>query len=139
MTTSTAITAQGSVLKIDNSTPGTADVTINNVLSFSGFDGEASEIDITNLTSTAKEKMAGLQDFGNFNFEIHPDYSDTGQGVLRSAQASGATKTFELTLSDSTVIDFTGVVRNAQSITGGVDAPLAGSVTISVSGSITIT
>ena len=136
---STAITAQGSTLEIDDVTPGTADQAIGNVISFSGFDGEASELDITNLDSTAKEKMAGLQDFGNFSFEFHPDYSDSGQDALRAAQASGALKTFQLTLSDATTIDFTGVVKNAQSITGGVDAPLAGSAAISVSGSITIT
>ena len=136
---STAITAQGSVLKIDIATPGTADIAIANIISFSGFDGEASELDITNLSSTAKEKLAGLQDFGNFSFEMHPEYGDAGQDELRASQADGSLKTFELTLSDSTVIDFTGVVRNAQAITGGVDAPLAGSVSISVSGNITIT
>lgn len=136
---SSAITAQGSTLEIDVSTEGTADVGISNVISFSGFDGEASEIDITNMSSTAKEKLAGLQDFGNFTFEFHPDYSDAGQNALRSAQASGATKTFLLTLSDATEVEFTGVVRNAQSITGGVDAALSGSCSISISGAITIT
>ena len=136
---SSAITAQGSVLKLDVAIPGTIDTAISNIISFQGFDGEASEIDITNLDSTAKEKMAGLQDFGNFSFEFHPKYGDAGQDNLRAAQASGAIKTFELTLSDATVIDFTGIVKNAQSITGGVDAPLAGSCSIAVSGSITIT
>lgn len=136
---STAITAQGSTLEIDDAIPGTADTAISNVVSFTGFDGEASELDITNLDSTAKEKLAGLQDFGNFSFEMHPDYSDSGQDALRAAQASGALKTFQLTLSDATTIDFTGVVKNAQAVTGGVDAPLAGSCTISISGAITIT
>lgn len=136
---STAITAQGSTLQIDGTTPGTADVAISNVISFSGFDGEASEIDITNLDSTAKEKMAGLQDFGNFSFEFHPDYSDAGQDDLRDAQASGDLKTFLLTLSDATTVGFTAVVKNSQAISGGVDAPLAGSCSLSVSGSITIT
>lgn len=136
---STAITAQGTTLEIDNTTQGTADQAIANVISYAGFDGEASEIDITNMSSTAKEKLAGLQDFGNFTFEFHPDYSDAGQEALRAAQTSGALKTFQLTLSDATTIDFTGVVRNAQALNGAVDSALTSSCTISVSGAITIT
>lgn len=136
--TSTAITAQGSTLQIDNDTPGTADEAISNVVSFSGFDGEASEIDVTNLDSTAKEFLLGLQDFGSFTFEFHPDYTDAGQNALRAAQTSGNVKTFLLTLSDTTTVAFTAYVKNAQAASGGVDAALAGSASLKISGAITI-
>lgn len=136
---STAISAQGSTLQIDNTTPGTPDVAIANLISFSGLDGEATEIDRTNMSSTAKEKLIGLQDFGNFTFEMDPDYTDTGQNTLRSAQGSGSTKAFLLTLPNGVTLAFSGFVRNASSITGGVDAKLGGNVAISIDGAVTVT
>lgn len=135
---STAITAQGSTLQIDNDTPGTPDTAISNIVSYSGFDGEASEIDTTNLDSVAKEYLIGLQDFGSFSFEFHPDYTDAGQNVLRAAQTSGATKTFLLTLSDTTTIQFTALVKNAQAVSGGVDATHNGTANLKITGAITI-
>lgn len=136
---STAISAQGATVQIDDSTQGTADVNIANVKSFSGLDGEASEIDVTNLQSTAKEYRLGLQDFGSFSMEINPDYSDSGQNVLRAAQASGAVKTFLVTLPGGTTLEFEGIVKNASSISGGVDAVLDGSVSIRITGDVTVT
>jgi hypothetical protein len=136
---STAISAQGSTLKIENLTPGTADVVIENVVSFTGFDGEAGEIDITNLSSTAKEKLSGLKDFGSFSFEWHPDYSATGQNLVRATSGTGAQKTFQIDLPDATTIEFLGSVKNADSVNGSVDAALTGSVSIAVSGDITVT
>jgi len=46
---------------------------VSNVKSFNGFDGASSEIDVTNLDSTAKEVRLGLQDFGKLSFDINPD------------------------------------------------------------------
>jgi len=136
---STAIAAQGATLEIDIAVPGTPDTAIANIKSFSGFDGESGEIDVTNLDSTAKEYRAGLQDFGSFSLEWNPDYSDAGQNNMRSAQASGAVKTFLLTLPNGTTAQFAGIVKNASSISGGVDAVLDGSVSIKVTGAVTIT
>ena len=136
---STAIAAQGATLEIDIAVPGTPDTAIANIKSFSGFDGEAGEIDVTNLDSAAKEYRAGLQDFGSFSLEWNPDYSDAGQNNMRTAQASGAVKTFLLTLPNGTTAQFAGIVKNASSISGGVDAVLDGSVSIKVTGAVTIT
>lgn len=136
---STAIAAQGATLEIDVAVAGTPDTAIKNIKSFSGFDGEAGEIDVTNLDSTAKEYRAGLQDFGSFSLEWNPDYADAGQNDMRSAQASGAVKTFLLTLPNGTTAQFAGIVKNASSISGGVDAVLDGSVSIKITGSVTIT
>ena len=134
---STAISAQGTTFEVDDVTPGTADVAVGNMKTYSGFDGEAGEIDITNLSSTAKEFRLGLQDFGSFSLDINPDYSDAGQNVLRAAQASGAVKTFELTLSDGTTATFQGLVKNASAVSGGVDATHDGTVSIKITGTVT--
>lgn len=136
---STAISAQGSSLKIQGLTPGTADIVIENVTSFTGFDGEAGEIDITNLASTAKEKLSGLKDFGNFSFEWHPDYSAVGQNKVRDNAGTGTAVTFQLDLPDSTKIKFQGSVKNADSVNGAVDSALTGSVSIAITGDIIIT
>lgn len=136
---STAAYLQGTTLKVDDTTPGTADVAIGNIKSFSGFDGETAEIDVTNLSSTAKEYRAGLQDFGSFSLDVNPDYSDSGQAVLRAAQASGAVKTFELELPNGVKAAFQGVVKNAQAVNGSVDTVLEGSISIRVTGAVTFT
>jgi Lambda phage tail tube protein, TTP len=130
---------QGSTLHVDDVTPGTPDRKVDNIKSVSGFDGEAGEIDSSDLDSTAKEVMSGLQDFGGFSVEWHPDWSDQGQSVCRSAQQNGATKTFLLTLPNGWTAEFSAIVKNAQSINGGVDQIIAGGMTLKVSGEPTIT
>lgn len=132
---SSAITAQGSTLSI-----GGTPTPIENVISFSGFDGEAAEIDVTNLASTAKEFLAGLSDPGSFSFEFHPNFlsATAGQDALRSAALSGAVTDFELELSDGVKIDFQATVRNALSSSGGVDAALSGSASLRITGPVTI-
>lgn len=136
---STAIKAQGSTLQVDTSTPGTPDTAIANLKSFSGFDGEASEIDVSNLSSTSKEFQIGLTDSGTFSLEWHPDYSDSGQNAVRSAQATGSVKAFLLTLPNGSTAAFDGLVKSAGAISGGVDGVVDGSVSIKITGDVTIT
>lgn len=135
---STAINAQGATLEVDVAIAGTPDTEIANLKSFSGFDGEASEIDVSNLSSTSKEFRLGLKDSGSFGIEWHPDYSDAGQNDVRAAESSGATKTFRLTLPNGTTATFAGLVKNAGSISGGVDGVVDGSVAIKITGDVTI-
>lgn len=109
---------------------------VKNLKSFSGFDGSASELDKTNLDSTAKEIGMGLIDNGNFTVEIDVDRADAGQAALRSAQVAGAIKTFKLTLPNSKTATFTGYVKKF-SEQGGVDAIVKGSVDLRISGAVT--
>ena len=62
-TTGLTITAAGTATSVSFTA-------IANVKSFSGFDGSASEIDVTNLDSTAKEFKLGLVDSGSLSMEI---------------------------------------------------------------------
>lgn len=94
---------------------------INNVKSFSGFDGQASELDKTNLASTAKEIALGLVDYGQFSFDVDYDFSDAGQAAVLAAQASGILKTFKLTLPDTHTASFSAYVKRLPAA-GGVDA-----------------
>jgi hypothetical protein len=110
---------------------------VANVKTFSGFDGEAAEIDVTNLSSTAKEFRTGLQDFGSFSFDWDVDYANAGQNAVRAAQASGSVKDFKLTLPNASTASFTGLVKNATNVSGGVDQVVGGSVSIKITGTVT--
>lgn len=129
-TTGKTITASGTA------TPNTY-TSVANINTFSGFDGQASEIDATNLGSTAKEFLIGIPDSGQFMVEVDQDFSDNGQNALRAAQTASASKNFKLNLPNGKVASFTGFVKKI-STAGGVDAVIKSSVDIRISGAITI-
>lgn len=125
--------AQGATLSIDDS--GGTPVLIECISSFSGFDGQASDIDITCLTSTAKEFRQGLQDFGQFTIDVMRDPNDPGQAELDAAKAAQATRTFILTLASGDVATFDGYVKSFTTA-GAIDAVLTGTATIKVTGNV---
>jgi len=132
-----AIETQGLLFKIGASgeSPG-ALTEIKEVVSFSGFDGSAAEIDTTNLQSTAKEFLMGLQDFGNFTVEVNHLPTDAGQVEARAAKASRVQKAFEVTFSDASTATFEGFVLS-NPLSGGVDAKVDGSFVIRITGNVT--
>ncbi len=93
---------------------------IGNLKSFKGFDGQANEIDKTNLASKAKEFMLGLQDFGHFTFDVDKDFDDPGQVACSTAKRAGALKSFKLTLPNGRTATFDAYVKN-DPLDGGVD------------------
>lgn len=111
---------------------------VANVKTFTGFDGAASEIDVTNLASLAKEYRLGLTDPGHINFTMDQDLGDAGQLALRSHQASGAIANFKLILPAGTTptAAFTAFVKKITS-DGGVDQVVKSSVEMRVSGAVT--
>ena len=109
---------------------------VANVRTFSGFDGAASEIDVTNLDSIAKEFRLGLSDPGQFTFEIDYDSANAGHIALRARQTSGVLSNFKLTLPNGGVITFFAYVKKF-SLGGGVDAVAKTSVDLRITGSIT--
>lgn len=109
---------------------------IANLHDFSGFDGSASEIDVTNMSSTAKEFRLGLTDPGQFSINIDYDGSNAGHVALRAKQVSGALTPFQLTLPNTSVITFSGFVKKF-SLAGGVDAVAKTAVDIRISGAVT--
>jgi|SRR3990172_2298203 len=134
---SSALETQGFTLGISAS--GTSPITYTNILeitSFSGFDGAAAEIDVTHLSSTAKEFIMGLQDFGQFTIETSYLPADTGQDLLRTAKGNRDLHYFKATFSDASTATFTGYVLSAP-VSGGVDAKVDGSFVIRISGDVT--
>ncbi|SFB02699.1 Phage tail tube protein, TTP [Collimonas sp. OK607] len=127
-TTGKTITAAGSATS-------TTFTNIANVRTFSGFDGSASEIDVTNLDSIAKEFRLGLTDPGQFTFEIDYDSDNAGHIALRARQISGTLSNFKLTLPNATVITFSAYVKKF-SLGGGVDAVAKTAVDLRISGAV---
>ena len=134
---SDALETQGFTLEIGNvgDSPGSM-TEIKEITAFNGFDGQAAEIDVTHLQSTAKEFIMGLQDFGQFQVDVNYLPDDPGQAEARAAKASRTIKDFLATFSDSTTAAFSGYVLSAP-ISGGVDAKVDGSFVIRITGDVT--
>lgn len=134
---SDAIVSQGFKLEIGDVGESPAELTeIKEIKSFTAFEGQAAEIDVTNLQSSAKEYIMGLQDFGGFSVDANHLASDPGQDEARTAKAGGTKKTFVATFSDGETAAFDGfVLSNARS--GAVDAAVEGGFNIKITGSVT--
>jgi len=133
---SDALETQGFKLEIGNGSSPLGFTEVKEIVSFQGFDGEASEIDVTHLQSTAKEFRMGLQDFGNFSVETNYLPNDPGQDLVRAAKASRVIHNFRATFSDASTATFTAFVKSAP-VSGGVDAKLDGSFSLRISGNVT--
>ena len=113
--------------------------TVNNLLSFSGFDGSAAELDRTNMSSTAKEYILGLIDSGQFSIELHVDNNDAGQAALRAKQGGAATS-FRLVLPGAVsnlTYTFSGLVKKF-AVTGGVDQLVKATADLRITGAVTL-
>lgn len=128
-TTGKTITAAGTITPLSWTK-------VENLVSFNGFDGQASELDVTDLDSTAKEFMLGLQDWGTFSFDVNRDFNDAGQQAVDAAKRAGAQKAFKLTLPNGKTKTFNGYVKNSP-LEGGVDQVLKTSgVTLRITGDV---
>jgi len=137
MTTSNAIESQGTTIGISTgSTSPITYTTIGDVVSAQFFDGQAAEIDITHLSSTGKEFLMGLQDFGTAQLETNYVQADAGQTIARAAKASRAKHYFKLTLSNGLTASFEGYVLSAP-LSVGVDSKVDGSIAIRITGDVT--
>lgn len=109
---------------------------VENLVSFKGFDGQASELDVTDLDSTAKEFMLGLQDWGTFSFDVNRDMNDPGQQAVDASKRAGTQKPYKLTLPNGKTKTFNAYCKNSP-LEGGVDQVLKTSgVTLRITGDV---
>lgn len=131
-----AIKAQGTLLKLGTGSPlvYTAIAEIN---SFSGPGGSVSVIDVTDLASSAKEKIAGMNDNGQLSFECNFIPSNAQHLALRTAKENGTQVKIQLVFTDTeeTTWSFDAIVTGF-SISGAIDGVLKGSVSLEISGDI---
>lgn len=132
-----AIKALGTLLKLGAGSP-LVYTTIAEINSFSGPGGSASVIDVTDLSSPAKEKIAGLNDNGQLSFECNLVPSNTQHAALREAKENGTKINLKLIFTDTAATEwtFTAIVTGF-SVSGAVDGVIKASVTLEISGDIT--
>lgn len=129
--------SQGCGIRIsDGASPGVF-TDIGQVISISGPDGSASEIDVTNLASAAKEFVIGLPDEGSVQLEVVFDYASAtaGHDTLHAARAAQTADEYQIFLSDSpeTVIGFTAYCTTF-SLSLGVDDKVGATFGLRITG-----
>lgn len=133
-----ALESQGMLLKIGNGLSSETFTTIQEIKSFSGPGGSATVIDVSDLSSTSREKRMGLNDEGQLSFTINYIPGNTQHALLRTQRQSRELTSFQLVFTDTptTTWEFTAYV-NGFSTSGAVDGVVEAQVTLEISGSIT--
>jgi predicted secreted protein len=132
-----AIKAQGTLLQLGSGSPLSYN-TIAEINSFGGPGGSVSVIDVTDLSSSAKEKIAGMNDNGQLSFECNFVPSNTQHAALREAKENGTTISVKLIFTDTGATEWTfNAIVTGFSISGAVDGVVKASVTLEISGEIT--
>lgn len=103
--------------------------------SYSGFDGQASEIDTTTLCSTAKEKSLGLQDFGGMSADLHYVEDDAFQIEAKLAKRQATPRWFKLIKKNGYQKLFEGYVRSL-SDSGAVDGTNTSTLSVTITGEV---
>ena len=135
---SLALDSQGMIIKIGDAASPEAFTQITEVKDISGPGGSATEIDASDLSSTAKEFRMGLQDEGQVTLTLNWIPTNTQHALLRTNRAAQTLTSFEMDFTDSPVTtwSFTAFIQEI-SISNSVDSLTEGNVTLRVSGVVT--
>lgn len=134
--------SQGSTIwKFNTTSSPNAYEQIGQVVSISGPDGSVPEVDVTHLSSTGKEYIGGLPDFGNVALEVIFDYATTSNkhAAIYTDFTAQTVSTYQIRLSDSpqTTITFSAY-PSQYSLNLAVDDRVGASISLKVSGAPTI-
>lgn len=109
---------------------------VGGINTYSGFDGQASEIDVTDLASTAKEFRLGLQDFGNLSVNLKAILpADAGQLAVRAAKTAGSLLTYLILNADGQKVAFSAYAKKF-SEDSGVDKTRSGQIGLRITGTV---
>ena len=117
---------------------------IGEITDFSGPGGQANVIDVTNLNSTAKEKLVGLRDEGQLSLSLNFNYSDTAQAAIITDRANRTKRKCVIKFNDSTDDKVkTKALFDAYclgfSVSGAVDNKVSANAVIEITGAVTYT
>lgn len=135
---SSALESQGMLIKRGDGASPEVFTTIPEIKSFNGPGGAASIIDVTDLSSTAKEKRMGLRDEGQLSLTLNYLPDNTVHDGLRTDRANRTLRHFQMVFTDTspkTTWSFSAYVTGL-AISGGVDGVVEANVTLEISGSI---
>ena len=104
-------------------------------------DAESAVIDVTCLSSSAREKILGIEDNGALTLDLNVNFDDAGYIILKGARASGDAIGFqvELALEGSETIGrtftFEGLVKSLP-WQASLDSAITGNATIEITGAV---
>jgi len=135
---SSALDSQGMVIQWGSDASPQVWSTIPEVTEISGPGGQANEIDVTDLSSSAKEFRMGLQDEGQISLSMLWLPANTVHNNIRTDRANQTLRTFRITFTDSPQTNwvFTAYVLGIE-VSNAVDDVTRATVTLRVSGAIT--
>lgn len=133
---STAIRSQGAVIALGDGASPEVFTDIANVTSISGPTLAASDIEVTDLSSAAKEFLQGLEDPSVVTLTCYYASANTQHQTMRDRVGSNTADNYRITLSDASTISFSARV-NEFSLDLGVDAAVGMSLSLKISGAVT--
>ncbi len=133
---STAVKSQGATLGLGTNASPIVYTTVANINNISLTGVEASDIDVTDLSSAAREFLQGLEDPGSIDITGFYDYSNTQHSTMRDAVGGSTVSNYKITLSDAHTIVFTALVSNF-TLDIAVDGAVEMNMTLKISGAIT--
>lgn len=136
---SPAITAQGTVIAYSDGGSPSSFTNIPGVSGLRGLGmGQPRINDISDLDSTAVEKMLGLIDEGTVNGSINVNHANAVHAALRAARAARTRLEFKMTFANGKIAQFFGYVTQFGSDVNTGDA-LRGQLTIEIDGIVSYT
>jgi predicted secreted protein len=131
-----AVSSQGALIAISDVGCPFSFQNITEVSSINGPTGSAPIIDVTDLSSTGKEKQPGLMDEGQVTLEINYIPTNAVHELLRAVRASRELHLFRITFVGGTTFTFSAYVVGF-SVTNAVDQVMKASVTLEITGAVT--
>lgn len=135
---SNEVETQGIVLQRAGDESPSVYTTIPNIVSIDGPGGSASEIDVTNLSSSAKEFKIGLKDEGTIGVEMNYDPTNAQHTGLLTDRDNRTLRSFKVVLTDSgaEVWSFQAYVQEAR-LSVQPDSVTKLNATLRISGPVT--
>lgn len=134
------VSSQGLKISRETSAGSGSYTDVANITGHNGPNSENPEVDVTALSSTAKEFLPGLKDNGDLSVDLNFDPGNTThQQISADQEASPPTvSNWRISFPTDPVITWTfPAFVKSFSVNSGVDAPLKGSLTLRIAGDIT--
>lgn len=133
-----AYNAQGTKFFWSTSTAYSTAQAVGEVTDFSGPGGQAADVDITTLNSTAKEFFIGLRDEGEITMSLNFNATDAGQAALIADRANRTKRKAAIKFTDTaTHVAVFDAYCKGFSISGAVDDKVSAQAVLRISGAVT--
>lgn len=133
------VRSQGMTIGVGDAASPEVFTTIDGIQTIGGPTGTATVLDASDLSSTAKEKLIGLRDWGNFTLSTKYDPEDATHAQIRGDLGATDPRNYKITFADAspaTTWDFAAYVTGF-AVSAGVDAILMVDIALEINGDIT--